>query len=88
MKRRDFLLGTAAAPLCGQTLATLTQKEVMISQRVVDRKISMSLNSGTREEATAAFRRAIEALGVRIIAVAGDTIILVDASDVAKEKRG
>ena len=82
--RRELRIADAPLGLCGQTFAMLTQKEVLISKRVVDRKISVSLSSASSEEAAVAFRSAIEDQGVAIVDVGGDALALVDAN----EKKG
>ncbi len=83
---RELKISDAPLGLCGQTFAILTRKEVLISRRVVDRKISVSLSNATREEAAEAFRRALAAQGVAMVVAGTDTVALVDASEVANEK--
>ena len=86
--RREITIKDASLSLCGQTFAMLVQKEVMISRRVADRKISISLDSASREEAAAAFERAVEAEGVAVVRVGADILVLVARADVADEKNG
>jgi len=70
--------------LCGQTFATLARKEVMISGRVVKKKISVTTGSVSSEKALDAFRRALESRGITIVSVGTRILAPVDTADASK----
>jgi type II secretory pathway component GspD/PulD (secretin) len=81
---RELKLEDTSLVLCGQTFATLARKEVMISGRVVKKKITVSTGSVSSEKALEAFRSAIEAQGIAIVPVGAHVLVLVDAADASK----
>ena len=56
----------------------------MVSGRVMKKVITLNLEPVTREEAQAAFRKALAKHGVAIVPVGARTLALVAAEDVAK----
>jgi hypothetical protein len=81
---RELKLEGTSLILCGQTFATLARKEVLISGRVVKRKITVSTGSVSSEKALKAFGSAIEAQGIAIVPVGAHVLVLVDAADASK----
>lgn len=81
---RELKLEDTSLVLCGQTFATLARKEVMISGRVVKKKITVSTGRVSGEKALEAFRNAIEAQGIAIVPVGAHVLVLVDAADASK----
>jgi hypothetical protein len=73
---------------CCQTFATLARKEVLASSRVVKKRISIAAGRVDGETALIAFRRAMEAQGVAIVPVGDTILVLVEAGDIANEKKG
>lgn len=83
-EKRELKIEEIPLGFCGQTFATLTQKEVMVSGRVMKKEITLNLEPVTGEEAQAAFRKALAKHGVAIVPVGAHTLALVAAEDVAK----
>jgi len=83
-QKRELEIDEEALGFCGQILATLTQKEVMVSGRIAKKEISLYLESATGEEALAAFRKLLEEHGIVIVPVGVHTLALVHASEVLK----
>ncbi|MCM2273510.1 MAG: hypothetical protein NDI75_01750 [Candidatus Didemnitutus sp.] len=83
-EKRELKIDEVSLGLCGQTFATLIQKEVMVSARVVKKEITLNLGPVTGEEAQAAFRKALVKHGVAIVPVGAHALALVAAEDLAK----
>ena len=62
---------------CAQTFATLARKEIMISGQVVRKKITITTEKLSSENALQALRRAIEAQGIAIVPIEGGILALV-----------
>ena len=62
---------------CAQTFATLARKEIMISGQVVRKKITITTEKLSSENALQALRRAIEAEGIAIVPIEGGVLALV-----------
>ncbi|MEO6246188.1 MAG: hypothetical protein ABIQ12_12210 [Opitutaceae bacterium] len=81
---RDLKIENTSLVLCGQAFATLARKEVMISGRVVKRKITLITDSVSSERRLEAFRRALESQGIAIVHLGPRILALVDAADAPK----
>lgn len=65
---------------CAQTFATLSRKEIMISGHVVRKKITVTTERVSSENALKALRCAIEAQGVTIIPIEDGILALVSGT--------
>ena len=80
--KRELEIDGVPIGFCGQTLATIARKEVMVSGRIVEKEIRLYLDSATSEEAFVAFRKALKDQGIAVVPVGAQTLALVDASEV------
>jgi hypothetical protein len=64
---------------CAQTFATLSRKEVMISGQVVRKKITITTDTMSSENALKSLRSAIEAQGIAVIPINERILALVSA---------
>jgi hypothetical protein len=81
---RKLKIEDASLMMCGQMFATLARKEVLMSGRVVKKKITVTTSSVSSGEAFESFRRAIEAQGVVIVPIGTHILVLVDSADASK----
>jgi hypothetical protein len=81
---RDLVVADAALATCGQLFANYARKEVMVSGRVIQRKITLRAAKVRGVEGLALLRSALEAKGIAILPVGSRSLALIDAAEAAR----
>ena len=80
----DLVIEDAALVTAGQTIATYARKEVMISGRVVQKKITVHAPKVTGEVGLAKLRAALEGQGLALVPVETKSLALIEAAEAGK----
>ena len=81
---RELVIDDSALATCGQLFANYARKEVMVSGRVIQKKITVRASKVRGHEGLALIRSALEAQGIAIVPVGSRSLALIDAAEVTK----
>ena len=81
---RELVIDDRAIATCGQLFATYARKEVMVSGRVIQKRITVPASKVRGDEGSALIRSALEAQGIAIVSVGSRSLALIDAAEVTK----
>eukprot|EP01035_Chromulina_nebulosa_P005811 gene5811-7871_t len=80
----DLVIEDMALVTAGQMVATYARKEVMISGRVIQKKITVQAPKVTGDAGWAKLRAALEAQGLVLVPVGSKSLALIEATEAGK----
>lgn len=81
----DWIIMNRPLAQAAAAYSTLIDKEVMVSSKVANRRINLSIVQASRKEATKSFENALTLMNVGVVMLSDEISVLVDDSSAEKQ---